>query len=158
MLKDRYKLWVLIIVLCLIAQFVVHTVGPGVVDGVKKWSNDYKQKQDQIVLEQENSLSEPSTKNEENLTIVNESITIILTLARCVGTMITIFGIFNLILALAQDNAEMQYRGMTSIVTGSILVGLSMLVPIIGDINATRSATNETTNTITNESIDVSTE
>ena len=151
MFKDRYKFWAIFMAVCIAAQLVVHVVGPLAIDGITGWWEDYQQKHEQMEQEQTTAPSEPVTEEEEAMSeqaaLLSEMVKILSNTARYIGVLIVVYGVFNVILAFTQDDAERISRGVTTLVLGAALTGLSALAPHLFSTSKT-TETDETANTI----------
>ena len=124
MFKERYRLWIIVMAICLLAQFLVHTAVPGIITGLKNCAEEYSQKQEQIATEKETADLDVETD-----TVFGKAVRIILTTGKFVGVLVLLFGVFNFVLGSIQENDELRYRGVSNMVIGSVLVALSTLVP-----------------------------
>lgn len=150
MFKDRYKFWAIFMVICIAAQLVVHVVGPLAIDGISSWWEDYQQKHEQMEQEQATTPSEPVAEEEEiseQAALLSEMVKILSNAARYIGVLIVVYGVFNVILAFTQDDAERISRGVMTLVMGAALTGLSALAPHLFSTSKTTDA-DETANTI----------
>lgn len=64
--------------------------------------------------------------------IINQMINVIADVARYVGILITVGGIFMLVLAYKDDNADQQARAIRLIVVGGVLIGLKTIISAFG--------------------------
>ncbi|MBQ8626911.1 MAG: hypothetical protein IJ419_12180 [Agathobacter sp.] len=148
MFKDRYKFWAIFMAICIAAQLVVHVVGPLAVNGITSWWEDYQQKHEQMEQEQATAPSEPVTEEEEATSeLLSKMVKILSNTARYVGVLIVVYGVFNVVLAFTQDDAERISRGVITLVVGAALTGLSALAPHLFSTSKT-TETDETANTI----------
>lgn len=142
--KDKYKVWAIIMAVCILAQLVFHVVGPLAINSIQNWIESYEQKQEELKKEQATAPSEPVTDEEQQTTeALGGVLNILCKTAQYIGTIILVFGIFNFMLAFMHEDADRTAKGVMFMVVGGIMIGISVIFPRIF-IDSTATSTDET--------------
>ena len=157
MFKDRYKLWAWVLAICLASQLVFHVVGPWAINGIQNLVEQRQEQIEQEKQEQATAPSEPLTeeekeKEEQLSAYFGELIDILGTVSMYLGTVIIVFGVFNVVLAFTQDDSERVSRSVSTLVIGSLLIGMHVIMPMIFEGMIPSTQTDEAAETTTIES------
>ena len=157
MFKDRYKLWAWVLAICLASQLVFHVVGPWAINGIQNLVEQRQEQIEQEKQEQATAPSEPLTeeekeKEEQLSAYFGELIEILSTMSMYLGMVIVVFGVFNVVLAFSQDDSERVSRSVSTLVIGSVLIGMHVIMPMIFEGMVQNTQTDETAETTTIES------
>lgn len=157
MFKDRYKLWAWVLAICLASQLVFHVVGPWAINGIQNLVEQRQEQIEQEKQEQATAPSEPLTeeekeKEEQLSAYFGELIEILSTLSMYLGMVIVVFGVFNVVLAFTQDDSERVSRSVSTLVIGSLLIGMHVIMPMIFEGMIPSTQTDEAAETTTIES------
>ena len=135
MLKSRPKTWAIFALVCVATYLISFVVAPWVVSGITKlFEIDHYESQ----IKQEQQATEPDSTNpsdgEENSekndiqNVTSKMIDIVSSVAQYVGIMVTVFGIFNFILAFKDEDSERTSRGIMLMVMGAAMIGMKAVV------------------------------
>jgi predicted PurR-regulated permease PerM len=141
MLKKRVGIWAIFLIACLLCNLLVSVV-PSIVIGIKQWS--LEQELNSIIKENEEAAAKPpieetnpddeieaNPEKEAATQMLSTMVEIISNVARYIGIVVMVFGIFNFVLAFRDENSEGLARGVSTLVVGGVLMGFSVIVPMI---------------------------
>lgn len=142
--RKRIGIWIIFVVACLVMQMIVPAI-PSVVVNIKQASLDRKlNKIVQELQRVEEEMAETETIVGENIESADGSemtddkrldsafgaiLSTIMTSAKYIGIVITVFGIFQMVLGFKEENAEQMSSSVSLLVVGVALVGAGTLVP-----------------------------
>jgi heme A synthase len=143
MYRKRIGIWIIFVAICMVSQLIIPTI-PHAIISVKQWSLD--QKIEAVIKENEVIKTEPvvdvtntpdatetptdGEANQEQLSdMTTTMIKIITSVARYVGILVVVYGIFMVVLGFRDDNAEAISRAISALVVGAVLLGFSALAP-----------------------------
>ena len=150
--KDRYKVWAILMAVCILAQLVFHVVGPLAINGIQSLVESYEQRQEELEQEQATAPSKPTTEENESTETISAVMNILCRTAQYVGIIILVFGVFNVMLAFMHEDAERTSHGVQYMVIGAAMVGLSIIAPTL--LSDTKSKQTEETEIATTHQTD----
>lgn len=146
MYKKRIGIWVLFVIACLIVQTLTPLI-PSTIINIKQSQLDRElqsvieelAKVEEEVVETGPIVDETIVDGDETVTdqeaeateMFGTMLSIIAHTAQYIGMLIVIYGIMSLMMGFMREDAEQTSRAITMTVTGAVLIGFKVLLPMI---------------------------